>query len=832
MHEKVQSHIEIENKTKENEIKILEMQNNTIETLEQNRSPENQKLAVLQKDDGHSLKDEATGETICTENQTSAYTTKSFTGNDHRLLVDEVTCTKGKCDKQNLLKDKKYNESGQLGDTRTAPKVPEKTFCKSVSLANEKEKYNVSEHVTSLSAKFSRKDNVVNNAQFCGNKIKVEHRNPTKFNRKATIHDTHAKRMDNQAQINDKIKGNKDNVSDGESNQQNRINIIEGTCIPKEQLTRMQYQTDEVNSRKNTNNPNEQPILAHQNQGIISDVATRLGTEENREKHQTLDKSNNISSHPDTQLNNVVHKNQIHINEAVNDPAAKPNCESTIVTYTEAEFAGNLKLQNTSDRENRESSSHEIHVAEKEHVTKLSTGNKSDLYSCHSIADKYLSVVNPQDLVSQPDTTFKPSGSVISKFKDFNPKNPKPVDKNAESMILSSCKAGIDHDESDKSVKIKDDETGVNKLEDKDDDQSISEIEKAKYHNETDQIYNRKCVELDAQDKGKTDDAHLNDSHLDSEQLNTGKGLSRKLLDKGVSPKKCNVENKLDETRIFDKYNQLENDHTLETDSNELRHLHGETTVTENTRMTNLIVDSSVNDTKSVSVNESEQVSSLISVRKERRSTSNNSKDSHLKDKSEFRKRSDTISYIDETDQISLQRHNKSGSVDKNIPKQIHSPNSLSPKSQVYKWLKQRNAETGCDERQGTYANQTSTPKDVDEYLNDLHKETPSYTKSVVALLEQNINCVGKVASGQQTLEDGYQVTKKYSECNKTMDYANVSCSYSPRCEREEKEQNIQTDVLASKESSLWDLVEKYKVPIGVSIAAACATVLICKKKL
>ena len=196
-----------------------------------------------------------------------------------------------------------------------------------------------------------------------------------------------------------------------------------------------------------------------------------------------------------------------------------------------------------------------------------------------------------------------------------------------------------------------------------------------------------------------------------------------------------------------------------------------------------------------------------------------------------FNNTSETITYVDETDQISAHRPNKGGSIDsKNNTRRFHSP-KLSPKTKVNQWLKQTHTETNSDEgQQDMYASQT-IPNDISQYLNDLHKETPSYTKSVVALLEQNINCVGKASSDQQALEDGYEVTKKYSECNKTIDYANDS-NNSPRCGREAKEQNIMTDEQDSNGGSFWNLVGKYKVPIGVSIAAACATVLICKKKL
>ena len=663
LQEKLLPHYEIPNETKELEMKVSEVKNETKDAV-----TGNEVSAATRKNVANYQNGEASDETFCKEKQPPECITAPFAKNNDKLIIDGGTCTKSEYGKDNSFD--KYNVVGHQPNCRKAPKVPEKTYRKFRSFANEQKQYNTLEDIDSTSVASNRKGNVFKNVQFCGNSIKVEQESLSKLNGN-TISPDKQKDVDHLNGASAEIK---DNVS--EDKDTHLKSITEGKCKSGGVLTEIDNQNDELNPCIVTNNIGEQQsVLENQRDFSTGSVATCRGPEGTSDK----DKANEETSYANVQENLLQHNSQNQISHITNDLVGQPDLKSMKIKGTFGKFTENLKPQTTCDREQ---SSHGKDVAEKEHgcVSKSSVKTKASLYSTHSIANKYLSVVNSQDSASHLTTTTQSSGPVTPKGSE----NTKIIDTNTEAAAALPPKEALVNDQS-----------LVN----------MPENDNVGNHNQVNHSRQSEYLESDAQEKVKTDKDYKQDN------------------------------------------------------------------------------------------------------------------------------RSDTITYIDETGQASAHRPNKSGSIDsRNNPRRFHSP-KLSPKTKVNQWLKQTHTETNSDEgQQNMYANQT-TPKDVSEYLNDLHKETPSYTKSVVALLEQNINCVGNASSDQQALEDGYEVTKKYSECNKTIDYANDS-NNSPRCDSEAKEQNIETVEQDSNGSSLWDLVDKYKVPIGVSIAAACATVLICKKKL
>ena len=126
----------------------------------------------------------------------------------------------------------------------------------------------------------------------------------------------------------------------------------------------------------------------------------------------------------------------------------------------------------------------------------------------------------------------------------------------------------------------------------------------------------------------------------------------------------------------------------------------------------------------------------------------------------------------------------------------------------------------------------TKTPNAIEEYLNHNNRATPSHTKSVVTMFEKSIKYTEKGVSLPQASPNKCRQEKGYTEGNKIMGpvILKQASGQTEDFQCAETKQNQEDNELAANTYTLWDFVDKYKVPIGVSIAAACATVFICKK--
>ena len=819
LREKSDEPFEIEGKITENDTYYLEEENDVLNMAEGTRSPSSEISAGPRTDEGHYHKDEPADEPKAAENLISEDERESPFTTDGHLIANDVKTYKAKSDKYITSEHKECNETDQSESRQKAPCVAVKPFHRVASSANKKEQYHATGYVASLSSEFSRKDNNLynNHDHFRRDDIKVEHQNQVNTNKVVTKPDVQVKRTEHQIQIEVNEVAGKPDVPTKRVNHQNQVNIIEETCKPDVQEKRLNYQ----------------------NQVNVNEEASKPDVLEKRLTHQKQFNTDDIASKPD-------------------DAQAKD--KPSTINGAKKSFANNLKLQITGDRENKDSPSHENHLEEKEcdSMTKPPTISRTDLYSCHSVAHKYVSVVNSPDLTPHTQTTSKPKGSIISKIKHFNSDNPKPGVTVTESVVSALNKNGFsdianatNHNKDDVNYQMDYVERDTHELDKKCNNHlkfNFVDAKNATDHGEANINYQMEYVETDTHELDKKGNDRLKVSFTHIAQSNADIGPSQILIDNGPSQKKCDAESKLEDIHIPNKFKQL--DSKSGSDTNDLLNLQEETKVA---YMTTTNLDASVNGMKGTSKGEFE-VPPLRNARKQNCSTLNDVKNLYSTDKSDMSCANKTGH--DESDKTGLLLPTEIIPAVRNSPEKTRGHTTLSPNSKVAQWLKHRKQENEgvheCStsnmvlkailEKTGAYkqeefsvsdemdSDQSRTPKDVEEYLNDLHKDTPSFTKSGVALLEQNINCIEKCSSMQQTIDDRNSVSKRYSECNKTIGYTILSCSSSPKFE--DKEPNVKTDVLGTQKNSLWDLVDKYKVPIGVSIAAACATVLICKKRL